>query len=57
MTQSNEIVKRIIKTLKESKVTSKRWDGKWCYYFKEEFEDCPEAELLLTKVLEKELHK
>ena len=51
----SKIVDKIIKTLKESKVTSKRWKGKWCPWFKEEFEDIPEVELLLRTVLEKEL--
>ncbi len=50
-----KIVERILKTLKESKVTSKKWNGKWCFWFKEEFEDYPEAEILLRAVLEKEL--
>ena len=45
-------VDEIIKILKESKLTTKRWKDKWCYWFKEEFEEYPEAELLLRKVLE-----
>ena len=45
-------IDKIIETLKESKVTSKKWKGKWCYWFKEEFEEYPEAEMLLRKVLE-----
>jgi len=48
-------IDKIIKTLKESKVTFKIWDGNWCYWFAEEFETYPEAELLLRQVLQKEL--
>ena len=48
-------IDKIIKTLKKSKFTSEEWDGEWCYWFAEEFETYPEAELLLRKVLQKEL--
>jgi hypothetical protein len=49
---NKEIIEKVLKELKESKLTSKRWKGKWCYWFKEELEEYPEAELLLKVVLE-----
>jgi len=54
MKQEKTLSEKIIKTLKESKVTSKRWGGKWCYFFKEELEDYPEIEILLKKVIDRE---
>ncbi len=48
-------IENILKKLKESKVHSRAWKGKWCLWFKEEFEEHPEAEKVLRSILEVEL--